>query len=102
MTLRVKVDHPHFDKGEIFSVGGLAVPNGESVEVGPETEQTFIDANGVSIEHYFSGDNPDSIVSVSGTAEVKWEPPTPVESVEEEAPTTNPINAALASEGGEE
>jgi hypothetical protein len=103
MTLKITVDHPQLPKGEMISVGGLAVPNGETVEIGPETEQQFIDANEVSIEHYFSGDN--AIVSVSGTPEVDWSPP-PVEEVEEEAPAenttaTDSVSAALGSEGGE-
>jgi hypothetical protein len=107
VTLTVSVDHPHLAKGELVSVGGLlAVPNGESVEVGPETEQLFIEANNVSIGHFLS-DN--EVVTVSGNAEVDWEAP-PVGSDEEEAPDggymmgsdgEDVVSKALG-EGGEE
>lgn len=100
MTLRVSVDHPHLEKGELVSVGGLlAVPNGESVEVGPETEQLFLEANNVSIEHYLSNNE---VVTVSGKGEVEWSAPPVGSDSEEETPDENSIDAALRSEGGEE
>lgn len=103
MGLTVSADHPHLPEGEILSVGGvLAVPNKGQVTVDAETEQLFIDQNEASIEHYIGKEN--GVLSVSGTAEVKWEPPTPVGTEEEEGreqTESNPIGAALDSEGGE-
>jgi len=81
MALTVKYDNPQLAPGEIVGAGGIALTNGESVDVDEEAETLFVETNGKSVEDFFAND-PHVTVSGSGTV------PTPEpESVAEENTT---------------
>lgn len=65
--LSVKFHNPDFPDGITFDIGGIAVPNGGSVELDAEQELKFYAERGQSVKDYF-GKNKQ--VEVSGKSEI--------------------------------
>ena len=65
--LSVKFHNPDFPDDIVFDIGGIAVPNGSSVEVDDEAELKFYATHGKILKDYFK-DNKQ--VEISGTTEI--------------------------------
>jgi hypothetical protein len=62
---KVAYDNPAFEKGLEIDLGGILVPNGGSVEITPELEDTLVSRHGVSLKEHFTGE----FVKYSGKSE---------------------------------
>jgi hypothetical protein len=97
MTLTIKYSHPHFPDGTLVGVHpfGELENNGAAVDISEETEQRFIDENGVGIEEAFAND---SNITVAGTATVKAPEPAATTTT---TTTEKSATAPPKKEGGE-
>lgn len=65
--MKLSINHPHFPKGTLFSVPGLAaIPNGDTAEVDDDTVALFEAANEKSVKDYFANDPHVKVGSATG------------------------------------
>lgn len=88
--MEVAMNHPDFPKGMVFDVGGILVPNGESVTLDEDQEQSFVARNRAPVKDRLAG-NP--MIKVTGSSkfsstqvEKMFPEPTPVVPLKEEEP----------------
>jgi len=63
----VEYHNPDMEDGIIFDVGGLAIPNGGSIELSEEAELDFFSKKQMSVADFFASDK---LVKVSGKSEL--------------------------------
>jgi hypothetical protein len=63
----VEYHNPDFEDGLIFDVGGLAIPNGGSIELDEDAELLFFSKKQQSVSDFFAGEK---LVKVSGKSEL--------------------------------
>jgi len=52
----VEYHNPDFEDGIVFSVGGLAIPNGGGIELSEDEELSFVAKHQMSVSDFFEGD----------------------------------------------
>lgn len=67
MAKTIEYSNPAFEDGVVFDVGGLAIPNGGSIELTDEEELAFYARHQKDVSDFFSGDK---LVKVSGKSEL--------------------------------
>ena len=67
MAKTVAYHNPDMEDGIIFDVGGIAIPNGDSVDLEEEAELHFIAKKQMSVSDFFADDQ---LVKVSGKSEL--------------------------------
>lgn len=70
MAKTVTFHNPDMEDGIIFDVGGLAIPNGGSIELSDEQELEFFAKKQTTLDEFFKGDK---LVKVSGKSSLSNE-----------------------------
>lgn len=55
MTLKVEINNPEQPEGTEFDLGGILVPNGESVELSEEQERDFVARHKMPVKTKLAG-----------------------------------------------
>jgi hypothetical protein len=66
-VLSIKFHNPDFPDDIVFGVGGIAIPNGTSVELDYDAELSFYARHGKKIKDYFADND---YVEINGTTEL--------------------------------